>query len=373
MIPPSLILPLLVSLSSLLLAADEAEIVFAGDAMQHQSQLTAARTPSGAYDYASCFAAIAPYIASADYAVVNLECPLGGPPHSGYPMFCAPDAYAEALRDAGFDLALTANNHMLDRRDRGLRRTVALLDTIRLPHTGVYPSAAYRAETVPFITDINGFRCAFLNYTYGTNGITPGPEVVVDYIDTILMRRDIEAARAAGAEIIAACVHWGIEYRLLPEATQRRLAESLRAMGADIVMGGHPHVIQPMELTPGPDGRPGLTVYSLGNFLSGMRTPDTRGGALASVTLRRDSLGRAYVADAAYRLVFTLTPLSPRENFRLIPAEQPAPDPLRDSQRIEFVSRADKVFTTHNIGVERDTLPIPTVVRRRALRRAFTL
>lgn len=370
---PAALIPLLVSLSSLLLSADEAEILFAGDAMQHQSQLLAARTPSGAYDYAPCFAALAPYIASADYAVVNLECPLGGAPYSGYPMFCAPDDYARALRAAGFDLALTANNHMLDRRDRGLRRTVAALDSIGLPHIGVYPSPEARADLLPFIADIKGFRVAFLNYTYGTNGITPAPGTVVDYIDTLTMRRDIRAARAAGAEIIAACIHWGVEYRLLPEPSQRSLAAALRAMGADIVMGGHPHVIQPMELTPDPDGRPGLTVYSLGNFLSGMRTADTRGGALASVTLRRDSLGRAYVADAAYRLVFTLTPTRPGENFRLIPAEQPAPDPEREAQRREFVSHADHVFTRHNIAVPRDTLPLPAVVRRRALRTALRL
>ena len=373
MISPASIIPLLVSLSSLLLSADEAEIIFAGDAMQHQSQLNAARTPGGGFDYSACFSALAPYIASADYAVVNLECPLGGSPYAGYPMFCAPDAYAEALRDAGFDLALTANNHMLDRRDRGLRRTVTVLDSIGLSHTGTYASPEARAAEVPFMADINGFRCAFLNYTYGTNGITPGPGVAIDYIDTLRMRADIHAARAAGAEIVTACVHWGVEYRLLPEPSQRRLASTLRAMGSDIVMGGHPHVIQPMELTPGPDGRQGLTVYSLGNFISGMRTADTRGGAIASVTLRRDSLGRAYVADAAYRLVFTLTPVSPGENFRLIPAEQPAPDPLRNDQRREFVRRADEVFSRHNISVPRDSLPIPGIVRRRALRRALQL
>ena len=373
MIAPGLF-GLIVGLSSLLLGSDEAEIVFAGDAMQHDSQLAAARTKSGTYDYSACFRALKPYIASADYAVVNLETPLGGRNFTGYPMFCSPDAYAEALKKAGFDLALTANNHILDRGDAGLRRTVVTLDSLKLTHIGTYRNATERTERLPLVKDINGFAVGFLNYTYGTNGLTPGPVVKVDYIDTALIRRDIETARRAGAEIITVCLHWGVEYRLLPEPSQRRLADAIHRLGADIVMGGHPHVIQPMELKKGDDGQNQLTVYSLGNFLSGMRTSDTRGGAMASVKLKRDSLGRAYIDDASYRLVFTLTPLpGSGDNVRVIPAELHAPDRLREQQRAEFVRRAENVYNQHNIGVSRDTIPVAEVARQRALARRHYL
>ena len=101
---------------------DEAELIFAGDAMQHSAQLDAARRPGGSYDYSGCFDSIAPLLNMADFAVVNLETPVGDPPYTGYPCFNAPESFAKALSDAGFDLMLTANNHTLDRRSKGLRR-----------------------------------------------------------------------------------------------------------------------------------------------------------------------------------------------------------------------------------------------------------
>ena len=364
-------LTLLISLASLLLGTDEAEIVFVGDAMQHQSQLDAAaraaraNPAAGTHSYEGTFSALRPLIASADYAVVNLECPLGGAPYAGYPMFCAPDAWARALADAGFDLALTANNHILDRRDRGLLRTLTMLDSIGLPHVGTTAAGAPPAQTV---ASVGNFRVGFLNYTYGTNGIRPGAGVHVNYIDTAAMRRDIALARAAGAELVAVCVHWGVEYRLLPEPTQRSLAAALHAMGADMVIGAHPHVIQPMELR---DGH--LTVYSLGNLISGMRTPDTRGGLMAAVTLRRDSTGRAFVAGATWRPVFTLTPASAKENFRVADGFTPAPDGVREAQRRDFLQRARRVLDAHCRGVAPDTLSPLRRARERALRRRHYL
>ncbi len=366
---PITLFPLLISLASLLLQPDEVEIVFAGDAMQHQSQLDAAHRGSGMYDYSECFKAIAPYVRSADYAVVNLECPLGGEPYSGYPMFGAPDEYAAALRDAGFDLALTANNHTLDRRDKGLRRTLSVLDSLGIRHTGTFAPAESRNDSVPLIVDVRGFRIAFLNYTYGTNGIRHGAGVAVNMIDTAMIRRDIERALHSGAEIVAVCPHWGIEYRMLPEKSQRILAGKILDMGADMIIGAHPHVIQPMEFEEDSMGRGKLKVYSLGNFLSGMRTAETRGGTTVTVTLRRDRTGRAYIAGAVYRPVFTLTPLpASGENFRLIWSDTPVTDKIRETQRKDFERSATEIFDRYNVNVPRDTVPMQQVVKRRALR-----
>lgn len=340
---------LILALCSAMTRGQEATLLFAGDAMMHQAQIDAARRQDGTYDFSSYFTAIAPQVAAADYAVVNLETPLGGPPYSGYPCFCAPDSYADALQQAGFDLFLTANNHMLDRRDRGLRRTVATLRDKGCHHAGAYRDAAQRDSLVPLLEDVNGFRVAFLNYTYGTNGITAASGAVVDYIDRRQMRRDIARARAAGAELVCAAVHWGVEYQLLPHASQTALAAFLVDEGVDMVIGSHPHVIQPLEMRRRADGRNALVCYSLGNLISNMKTRDTRGGALLHVTLRRDSAGRALVSDAAYTLVFTL-PAGGGKNFRLAHPDSVTSAPWRAHAQ-SFATRARQIFTKHNIRV----------------------
>lgn len=337
--------------------SQQADIVFAGDAMQHSAQIEAAHTSQGTYDYSECFTAVKPYISGADYAVVNLETPLGGRPYAGYPCFCAPDSYAEALRDAGFDLFLTANNHTLDRRDKGLRRTVAMLDSLGVDHIGTYSHDSCRVKQLPFIKDIKGFKVGFLNYTYGTNGFTPGNGVVVDYIDTARISGDIAMTRAAGAELLTVAIHWGDEYILLPNATQRRLARFLLDKGVDIVMGGHPHVIQPMELiaAEGDTLRRQLLVYSLGNFISNMKTRDTRGGTMVRVTLRRTTDGRPYVAGAAYAPVFTVPP-GGGHNFRLVWGTDTLNSSQWEPHRRQFIGIARGIFDKHNINVPIDSI-----------------
>lgn len=344
---------ILLILCSLLIPADRAELLFVGDAMQHQRQIDAARRPDGSLDYSPYFTALEPYISSADYAVVNLETPLGGPPYSGYPMFCAHDNYVTALTDAGFDLMLSANNHILDRHDRGVLRTISTFEAMGVPWLGVYRDAAHRHEHMPFIRHINGFRIAFLNYTYGTNGIRHGAAVAVDPIDVSLIEADIARARSRGVELVAVCIHWGVEYRMLPEQSQRDTGSRIHRAGADMVIGSHPHVIQPAEMAADSAGRRHLTVYSLGNFLSAMRTPDTRGGAAVSVTLRRDRLGRPYIDRAESHLLFTVTPSRPGEPFRVVRADRPIHDDQEaEEQRIEFARRAAEILRQHNKNVK---------------------
>ncbi|MCM1449589.1 MAG: CapA family protein [Clostridiales bacterium] len=337
--------------------SQSADIVFAGDAMQHAAQIEAAqRAGNGSHDYSDCFDRVTPYVSGADYAVVNLEAPLGGKPYSGYPCFSAPDEYAEALRDAGFDLFLTANNHTLDRRDRGLARTIESLDRIGVDHIGTYLNDSCRNATIPFIKDVKGYRVGFLNYTYGTNGIKAIGKVVVDYIDTLSISRDIEATRIAGAEILVVAIHWGDEYKLLPNATQRKLGQFLLDKGVDIVMGGHPHVIQPMELRVDSTDRHRrqLLVYSLGNFISNMKTRDTRGGVMARVVLKRTPQGRAYVDSATYVPVFTVAPENGR-NYRLV-YPQDSISPLMNSRREQFLHSARSIFEKHNVLVDEEIM-----------------
>lgn len=353
------VISVFLSLLSLLIPDDSAELVFAGDAMQHQRQIDAARLPDGSLSYDSYFTAIGPYISSADFAVVNLETPLGGAPYSGYPMFCAHDNYLKSITDAGFDLVLSANNHILDRRDRGVRRTIDTFEKSNVPYLGVYRHRAHRDSVLPMIHDINGFKVAFLNYTYGTNGISKTSDIEIDYIDRKLIESDVRKAREKGAELIALCIHWGDEYKLLPNASQKSLAKFIEGLGVELIIGGHPHVIQPMELKRSSlTGAPCLTVYSLGNFISAMRTTDTRGGAMVRVRLARDIFGKAYVSNASYRLVFTEPPVSKGDNFKILPAESRKLHNSMELHRKGFVRNAEAIFTRHNVNVPRDTADV---------------
>ena len=347
------VLPLLITLTSLLFGNDEAEIVFAGDAMMHQGQIDDARRSDGSYDYSEYFWTITPYVRSADYAVVNLETPVAGAPYSGYPCFNSPSSYIDALADAGFDMFLTANNHTLDRRDRGLKATIDSLTVRGLDHIGTYKNRAERSGRLPFIKDINGIRVGFLNYTYGTNGIKVQGDAVVDYIDRKTISRDVDALHNAKVDIIIACVHWGIEYKLINNPEQQSLAQYLQSLGVEIIVGGHPHVIQPMHLTTGDDGRKRLLVYSLGNFISNMKTCDTRGGAVLKLRLTRRDDGVVDIADASYRLFFT-EPADGNHGFRLRWATRSA-----DSRASQFVRSARNIFDKYNTGIKED---IPVIL-----------
>ena len=339
-------------------SAKKAELLFAGDAMQHQAQLDRAKElgEGRGYDYSDCFTLIAPTVTKADYAVCNLEVPLGGgPDYTGYPCFSAPDSYAEALRDAGFDMMLTANNHCLDRRDKAARRTLKALDRIGLDHIGTYHDRADRDTLVPFIKDINGFKIGFLNYTYGTNGIAPREGMEVALIDRDKMKQEISLTRDAGAEIVVVNMHWGIEYVLLENGVQRSLADFLVAQGVDLIIGGHPHVVQPMKVVRNEkEGKDVLGVYSLGNLISNMKTADTRGGALVRATIVRDKDGKARFSHADYDTFFSAKPAGGKSNFKVIPSWMPEKIPAGQKGHWEIFDRgAQKIFDAHNVGVPR--------------------
>lgn len=337
-------------------AATGADLIFVGDAMQHQGQLDAAKAIGGnsGYDYSDCFTLIAPDITEADYAVCNLEVPLGGGNnYSGYPCFSAPDSYAAALKDAGFDMFLTANNHCLDRLDKGARRTLEALDSLGVDHIGTYHDSADRERKTPFIKDINGIRFGFLNYTYGTNGIEPREGVEVALIDRDKIAEEIGKTRAAGAEIIVVAIHWGIEYVLLQNRNQEELADFLIDQGADLIIGSHPHVIQPMKVVRNEkEDKDVLLVYSLGNFISNMNTADTRGGALVRARVERDGEGKARFVKAEYDTFFSSKPTPQHPNYRVIPSRMADRIPAAQRQHWQLFNRgARRIFDLYNINV----------------------
>jgi poly-gamma-glutamate synthesis protein (capsule biosynthesis protein) len=255
-------------------------LVVAGDLMMHTPQLTAARLNSGDYDFTSSFRYVAHYFRDADLAVVNLETTLsreGG--YSGYPCFCSPAEVAYAMRYMGIDVALLANNHCLDRGAVGVRRTADILDECDIERMGVFrDSTDYSRNNIKYLTR-GGVRLAMLNYTYGTNGIPTPKGVVVNQLDTVTMKRDLHSISPDSVDCVVAFVHWGNEYERRPNRNQRKLAEWMKCHGVDIIIGSHPHVVQPMEM----DSLGRVTLFSLGNFVSNQRTRYRDGGLIATI------------------------------------------------------------------------------------------
>ena len=260
---------------------------FGGDVMQHLPQVEAARRDGG-FDYSESFAALAPRMRAADIAVVNFETTLTRRgPYTGYPMFRSPTALADALRAAGVDVALLANNHCCDGGAEGLRTSIEELSRCGIRHTGAFADSADYRRNHPLYLSSHGVRLALVNYTYGTNGMPVPAGMIVNLLDTVRMSRDVAEARAAGVDFIVACLHWGTEYERRENASQRRLAEFLRRQGVDVIVGGHPHVVQPWVAD---SAR--VVLYSLGNLVSNQRRRYTDGGLVAEVEAVRHPEGR---------------------------------------------------------------------------------
>ena len=264
-----------------------ARLLFAGDVMQHLPQVFAARRADGTHDYTSVFEGVAPYFAAADLVAVNLETTLtASGDYAGYPCFRSPLSLAAALGAAGVDVCALANNHCCDGGAQGIRTTLAELDRLGIRHTGVFADSLSLRRDHPLILTAGGIRFALLNYTYSTNGIPVPPGVAVRMIDTAVMRRDLASARAA-ADCTVVLIHWGDEYQRREHAAQRSLAAFLRRHGTDVVVGSHPHVIQPWVADSSH-----VVLYSLGNLVSGQRRRYTDGGLVATVEAVRHPEGR---------------------------------------------------------------------------------
>ena len=298
-------------------------IVFAGDVMGHDSQINAAYIDSSdSYDYSSCFSYLQPFLEEADIAVANLEVTLAGPPYKGYPRFSSPDALLDGLMNAGFNVLVNANNHALDRGSEGLRRTQEVTDKKGMILTGSFVSSNQRERTYPLILEKNDIMLALLNYTYGTNGLKADTPNIVNYIDTLLIWRDIEKVKLVEPDFVIASVHWGKEYQRQEDNLQRKLAGFLFRHGVDAIIGSHPHVIQPVDFTETDTGTFHLVVYSLGNFISNQRDRYRDGGIIFGLELEKTDLTR--ISGMDYLPVWVHKPLEgDKRNFQLIPANIP--------------------------------------------------
>lgn len=285
---------------------DSITLFFIGDVMQHSPQISGAWDSSHHdYDYNHCFQYIQPYWEQADYVLANLETTLDKKNFSGYPQFCAPWQLARDIKKCGVDILTTNNNHSCDKGAGGIRKTIWYLDSLQIAHTGTFTDTNTWIKESPIYIRQGKFKIALLSYTYGTNGIPVTQGQVVSMIDTFTMSRQIEKARLDTATNVIVVIHWGIEYETTQNAGQKKLAAWLHEQGADIIIGSHPHVVQPLEYTIEGKDTTGITVYSLGNFISNQSKRYTNGGIGVHLTLNREG-GRTqyqmkYLSNYVYR------------------------------------------------------------------------
>lgn len=280
------------------------QIVMVGDMLMHGRVMESGLKEDGTYNFDHLFVNIKDTIENADLALVNQETILGGTELglSGYPAFNSPYELGDSLVDAGFDVILHATNHTLDKGKTGVQNCMNFWDTN-------YPDIAYlginksqeEQDTDIYIYEQEGIRIAILNYTYGTNGIPTPSDMpyIVNYLDEDKIIQDLKFAEE-NSDFTIVCPHWGTEYVLSATDSQKKWATIFMENGADLVIGTHPHVIEPMEMMTDENGNEMLVYYSIGNFVNGTSgtgegTTNRMVGGIADITISLDENDEAYI------------------------------------------------------------------------------
>jgi poly-gamma-glutamate synthesis protein (capsule biosynthesis protein) len=303
----------------------------AGDIMVHRAQLESAYDKKcDCYDFKPVFAPVRSLFRDVDVAIANLETTLPGRNYTGYPAFGSPDSLVDAIKASGINVLTTANNHSVDKGKHGLLRTIEVLQRKGIGQLGTYATLDEYREKRIYLVEKNGLRVALLNYTYGSNEIPTPKGTVLNRIDKDLIREDIALARAKKADAVIVLYHFGTEYLHKPDAFQKEMVKHAFVHGADIVIGGHPHHVQPYTAFSHEDEdgrvRPRLVVYSLGNFVSAQRRRYTDGGMVLYFTIRKrmenGSRVTLDITDVHHRLVWVYAKkLKNREQFYILPIE----------------------------------------------------
>lgn len=269
-------------------------LIMVGDVLLHTPVEESAQKEDGTYDFSSVFANTAQEIAIADLALVNQEVIIGGAELgvSGYPGFNAPYEIGDELVETGFDVICHATNHALDKRKKGLLNCISFWQDNYpdIAVLGIYDTPEARDEI--YVYEQDGIKIAILNYTYGTNGIElpEGMPYAVNLLDKEQVIHDLKKADEL-ADFTIVCPHWGTEYELEADSDQKKWAKLFAAYGVDLVIGTHPHVIEPVEWVHDEEtGNDMLVYYSLGNFVnwtSGTKkgTANRMVGGMAEVTI----------------------------------------------------------------------------------------
>ena len=278
-------------------------LIMVGDILLHTPVEKSAKREDGTYSYDAIFAETKATISAADLALVNQEVILGGTELgiSGYPAFNAPYEVGDDLVEAGFDVICHATNHALDKGKKGVTNCLDFWET---NHPEIQILGLHDNPDDPlYIYEKDGMKIAFLNYTYSTNGVALPEDMpyAVDMLNQKKVTADIQYAESV-ADFTVVCPHWGTEYRLTPDSYQEKWTKIFLENGVDLVLGTHPHVIEPIELREDDAGHSMLVYYSLGNFVnwtssSGDGISNRMVGGMADVTLERNEEGNVTISN----------------------------------------------------------------------------
>ncbi|WP_010098146.1 CapA family protein [Ornithinibacillus scapharcae] len=248
----------------------EISIAAIGDMLIHNSVYNDAKVENG-YDFKPMLERVKPYLSNATISIANQETMIGGEEIglSSYPRFNSPTEVGDVLKWAGVNVVTLANNHTLDKGEEAIQRAIEHWETIDMTYSGAYKDSQDR-DRIRVVETNEGISVAILSYTYGTNGIPvpEGKDYLVNLIDREMIASEIKEAKDL-ADIVVLGLHFGNEYERLPNQDQKDLVQFVADEGADVVLGHHPHVLQPVEWVYGENGNQTLVIYSLGNFLSG--------------------------------------------------------------------------------------------------------
>ena len=334
-----------------------ATIASQGDLLMHKPVFDTCLQSDGSYNFESIFRYVKEYVSAYDYAMANLETTFGGDQfkYQGNPEFNCPDALVNSVVEAGYDMLLTANNHAADTTAVGITRIV---EKVREAGLAALGTQLNDEEPKYAVVDINGIRIGMVCYTYGysasngsfsLNGLAPIKDVgQVNYfmnnnLDKLYtqVQQQMDAMKAEGAEATMMFIHWGTEYQLTENATQQQIAQKLCDMGFDVIVGGHPHVVEPVDLlesTVDPDHKT-VVIYSMGNAVSNQRTgisnlfPTgyTEDGVLFTVTFEKYSDGTVYVAQTDVMPTWVnMSSVNGKKEYNILP--------LDDSRRDQWQS-----------------------------------
>ncbi|MGJ7921160.1 CapA family protein [Neobacillus sp. LXY-4] len=294
-----------------------------GDILIHDWVYEDAKTES-TYDFKPMLSNIKGAMQKPDFLIANQETILGGVQMglSSYPTFNSPQEVGDAFIDAGVDFVSTANNHSLDKGERGILAEIDYFNRVGLPYVGAFKDE--KDQQTLRIMNVNGIKIAILSYTYGTNGIPipEGKNYLVNLIDKEKMKEEINRAKQA-ADLVIMSMHWGNEYQRTPSPLQKELAQYLVNEGADIIIGHHPHVLQPMEWLTDESGQKAFVIYSLGNFLSGQMYDYKDIGGLVTIDIKKSILQSGVTIELS-NPTFMPTYVSNQKlkNYRVVPLKE---------------------------------------------------
>jgi poly-gamma-glutamate synthesis protein (capsule biosynthesis protein) len=330
----------------------EISLSFVGDLMCHLPQTKNAKKQDDTYDFTASFAYVKKYLSEADVTIGNLETTLAGTskPYAGYPAFNSPDEYIAALKDAGFDFLVTANNHSMDTGEDGILRTISVIKKNGLPYAGTYSSKSDHDSLR--ILNIKGVKLAVINYTYGTNGSYPKADhkYMLNVIDSTAITNDVKKAKELGSDVVLVFYHFGIENRAEPVQAQKDAVRYAWQAGANLVIGAHPHVVGPTKYIEPYGSNPDsvFIAYSLGNFISNQYWRYTDAGVILNLKVKKNfTTNKVSVTKADMVPTWVYRAENPKLKTHIIfPAqlcEQPdfLPDVITDSMKLKMKEAFD--------------------------------